>query len=252
MDRKPDMLTPEDVAALKHVTPCAVRLAIRQGRLAAVKIVLPPASAKRPGRSVWRIAEREAVAWDAEARQPRAGAVVVDPGPKREGELTVIEAAALKGVTEPALRQAINTNRLAARWAPREHTTATAVPTRGNTNQGVWYIQRSDLLAWRPGNRNAGGSGSRSGMANTADDMTVAEVAALKGVKTNTVRTAIVRGRLPAVWIPQERAEDTEDTRLPRGRGPGRWLIKRSEAEAYARSPKNVPPPRRKPPNVAI
>lgn len=219
---------------MKGVTRGAVCLAIRHGRLAAIKIVLPPSTKKRPGRSVWRIAPQDAEAWDAEDRQPRAGAVVVDPGPKRDGELSIAEAVALKGVTETALRQAIHTHRLSARWSPHDPPAPTAVPSRGNTHQGHWYINREDLLAWRPGHRNAGGAGSSPNVVKAADDMTVPEVAALKGITAKAVRKAIYQGRLPAQWAPWEIADDPEDTRLSKDRRPGRWLIKKSDAAAYA------------------
>ena len=251
MDLEPcaDMLTPEDVAAMKRVTPCAVRLAIREGRLAASKVIIASRYRNRIGRRVWRIAPPDAVAWDAETRQPRDGAVVVDPGPKRDGELSIAEAVALKGVTETALRQAIYTHRLTARWAPHETRAAAAVPTRGNNNQGHWYIQRADLQAWHPSGRSAGGTGSRTDPVNVCDDMTVPEVAALKGVTVKSVRKAIYQGRLPAVWVPWEHAEGP---RPLDGRSPGRWLIQRNDADAYARSPKVVPSPRRKAPPDAV
>jgi len=228
-----DALTPEEAAHLKGVDVTTVRLAIRQGRLPGFKVHVPSCSRRRgPGRYYWRVWRRDALAWKAEVRQPRAGTVTVSPGPQRDGELSSVEAAALKGVSEAAMRQAIYTHRLAARWAPHATPAPMAVPTHGNTNQGNWYILRSDLEAWQPGGRNAGGAGARPEPVKAVDEMTVSEVAALKGVKPNTVRTAIVRGRLPAAWSP---TGDSTDERIPRGRVPGRWLIKRSDAENYAR-----------------
>lgn len=230
----PDALTPDEVAHLKGIGNTTVRLAIRQGRLPGFKVHTPGSVRRRgPGRYCWRVWRADAEAWNAEARQPKVGVITVGTGPKREGELSPTEAASLAGTSDTAVRNAIRTGRLSARWAPLDGSPKYAVPRHGNTHEGNWYLLSADVAAWHPGPRRAGGAPSVSDPDKAADELTVSAMAKARAIPRNTILDAIRDGRLPARWVPHGMPRNWDDPRPPVQGEPGRWLIKRTDAEAF-------------------
>jgi len=245
------LLSSDDVAALRNLNSTAVRKAIREGRLPACSVPFPP-SKKHPnggGRFAWRVRAEDAVAWEPERyRRPSEpipdGTIEIREGPKEPGELSVVEAAGTKGVSWKSVYYAIEHGKLLARWSPEKSRMEFPVPRPGPSSGGRWYVRRSDIEAWKTnaprrmeGVRPAGPPGKRE------DELTVSEVAALKGVRTATIRTAIWAERLPARWVPRDAREEGVEEKVaeavrtvtrPRRKGSsGWWLIRREDAEAY-------------------
>lgn len=228
----PDLLSAAEVAAMHGVHRVTVRVAIRAGRLPAALVYAPYRGHGREPRAAWRIRREDAEAWTPEVRQPRTGIITVDPGPRREGELSPTEAAAVKGISETSIRKAIHARRLSARWAPHAGAAAMTVPAKGNTHKGAWWVDAAALEAWTPGPRDAGGTGCSSPPDAAPDELTVTAVAAAIGKDRRTVLAAIRSGKLHARWVPRGEREEWEDPRPPTPGEPGAWLVKQADVEA--------------------
>lgn len=66
-------------------------------------------------------------------------------------EVSISEAASLKGVSRAAVHKAIREGRLPARWLSTKSNAAWKVDrSQPATERGVWRIRKEDVTAWEP------------------------------------------------------------------------------------------------------